>query len=152
MKKTLEFTVFIEAPRSAVWEAMLEAEAYKDWTSAFCEGSYYRGSWNEGEKIQFLSPGGDGMTAVIAENRLHEFISIRHLGQVSAGVEDFTSETVRSWAPAHENYAFADAPGGTQLRVSVEVTPEFEAYLRDTYPRALLRLKALCEDASRTTG
>jgi len=53
----------------AVWEAMLEAEAYKHWTSAFCEGSFCRGSWDEGEKIEFLWPGGDGMSAVIAENR-----------------------------------------------------------------------------------
>lgn len=145
MKKTLEFAVFIAAPRDVVWAAMLGAEAYRDWTSAFCEGSHYRGSWAQGEKIQFLSPGGDGMTAVIAENRLHEFISIRHLGQVSAGVEDFSSDNVRSWAPAHENYAFADAPGGTELRVTVEVAPEFEQYLSETYPRALQRLKAICE-------
>jgi len=34
------------------------------------------------------------------------------------------------------------------LRISVEVTPEFESYLSDAYPRALQRLKAICEGAS----
>lgn len=145
MKTTLEFDVFIQAPRSTVWDAMLGAAPYKNWTSAFCEGSYYDGSWGQGERIRFLSPGGDGMSAVIAENRRHEFISIRHLGQISAGVEDFTSESVRSWAPADENYTFADVQGGTQLQVRVDVTPEFEPYMRDTFPKALQRLKALCE-------
>jgi hypothetical protein len=151
MKKTLQFTVFIQAPRGAVWNAMLDAESYKDWTSAFCAGSYYEGSWAEGEKIRFLSPGGDGMSAIIAANRRHEFISIRHLGQISAGVEDFTSDSVRGWAPAYENYSFADAPGGTQLNVRVETTPQFEQYMLDTFPQALRRLKALCE-GGRTAG
>jgi len=145
MKKTLEFSEFIRAPRRVVWDAMLGAETYRDWTSVFCTGSFYEGSWEQGEKIRFLSPGGDGMSAVIAENRRHEFVSIRHLGEIAKGVEDLDSERVRAWAPAHENYAFADTPGGTTLRVSVEVTPEFEQYLRDTYPRALQRLKAICE-------
>lgn len=149
MKKTLEFSEFIAAPRSVVWDAMLGADTYRDWTSAFCAGSYYEGSWEQGAKIRFLSPGGDGMTAVIAENRRHEFVSIRHLGQIAAGVEDLTSDGVRAWAPVHENYAFADAPGGTALKVSVEVTPDFEQYMRDTYPKALQRLKAICERGGR---
>lgn len=145
MKKTLEFEVRIRAPRSAVWEAMLGDAPYRDWTSVFCEGSHFKGSWAQGEKIQFLTPSGDGMSAVIAENRLHERVSIRHLGEIAGGVEDFTSERVRAWAPAYENFNFMDADGGTELRVTVDVTPEFEKYMQDTYPRALQRLRALCE-------
>ena len=152
MKKTLEFVVQIQAPRSLVWDAMLGQESYKDWTSAFCEGSYYKGSWAQGEKIQFLAPGGDGMSAVIEENRLHEFVSIRHLGEISAGVEDFTSEKVRGWAPAHEKYTFADVPGGTEVRVAVDVTAEYEAYMKETYPKSLQRLKTICEAARRETS
>jgi hypothetical protein len=147
MKKTLEFVVQIQSPRSAVWDAMLGPATYMDWTSPFCEGSYYKGSWTQGGKIQFFAPNGDGMSAVIAENRIHEHISIRHLGEISGGVEDFTSEKVRAWAPAYENYTFSDIPGGTELRVSVDVTLEYEKYMRETYPRALQRLKALCESA-----
>lgn len=152
MKKTLEFVVQIQAPRSAVWEAMLGSESYKDWTSAFCEGSYFKGSWAQGEKIQFLSPSGDGMSAVIEENRLHEFVSIRHQGEISAGVEDFTSEKVRGWAPAYENYGFSDASGGTVVRVSVDVTDEFEKYMQETYPKSLQRLKAICEAGRRASS
>lgn len=110
MKKTLTFTVSIQAPRQLVWDTMLDPESYKTWTAAFCEGSYYVGSWDEGAKIQFLSPGGDGMTAVIAKSRRGEHVSIKHLGEVSQGVEDTTSDKVRAWAPAYENYSFADAP------------------------------------------
>jgi Activator of Hsp90 ATPase homolog 1-like protein len=150
MKKTLEFVVQIESPRNVVWDAMLGPESYKDWTSGFCEGSYYKGSWAQGEKMQFLSPGGDGMSSEIAENRLHEFVSIRHVGEILQGVEDVTSDKVRAWAPAYENYTFTDVPGGTQVRVTVDTLPEYVEFMTEAYPRSLERLKAICEAAVRT--
>jgi len=145
MKKSLEFKVFIQFPVARVWDVMLGPETYMAWTAEFCEGSYFEGSWDQGEKIRFLAPGGDGMSAVIAENRLHEYISIRHLGEISKGVEDTESEKVRAWAPAYENYTFRAEKNGTEVRVNVDVTPEFEEYMLKTYPKALGRLKALCE-------
>ena len=143
--KTLTFEITIHAPRARVWSTMLEPESYKAWTSAFCEGSYFEGSWDQGAKIRFLSPSGDGMTSVIAENRRHEFVSIRHLGVIAKGVEDTTSEQVRAWAPAYENYRFSDLPDGCRLTVTVDTVPEYEQYMRDTFPKALGLLKELCE-------
>jgi len=145
MTKTLTFEIVIRAPRARVWATMLDPETYKAWTSAFCEGSYFVGSWDEGAKIQFLSPSGDGMTAVIAENRLHEFVSIRHLGVIEKGVEDTSSEKVRAWAPAYENYRFSDLPEGCRLTVTVDTVAEYEQYMRDTFPKALALLKELAE-------
>jgi hypothetical protein len=143
--KTLKFEVTIKAPRTHVWNTMLDPETYKAWTSAFCEGSYYTGSWDEGAEIRFLSPSGDGMTAVIAENRPYEFVSIRHLGVIEKGVEDTTSEKVRAWAPAYENYRFSDVPGGCSVTVTLDTVPEYEQYMLDTFPKALALLKKLCE-------
>ena len=145
MKKTLEFDVQIQAPRSAVWDVMLEPATYEQWASEFCEGSHFKGSWAEGEKIQFLAPNGDGMSSVIAENRLHEYVSIRHLGEIAGGIEDLTSDKVRSWAPAYENYTFSDAPGGTKVHISVEVLSEWEGFMLETFPKAIQKLKAICE-------
>ena len=146
MTKTLTFEIAIRAPRARVWDVMLDPESYKAWTSAFCEGSYFVGSWDEGAKIQFLSPSGDGMTAVIAENRPHEFVSIRHLGVIEKGVEDTSSEKVRAWAPAYENYRFSDLPDGCRLTVAVDTVAEYEQYMRDTFPKALALLKELAEE------
>lgn len=148
MKKTLTFSVSINCPRSFVWETMLSPEGYRAWAAAFMEGCYFSGSWEEGQKIQFLAPNGDGMTAVIAENRLHEFISIQHLGEVSAGVEDTTSQKVRAWAPAYENYSFVEAVGTTEVKVSLDTLLEHEAYMKETFPKALALLKSLCESKS----
>jgi uncharacterized protein YndB with AHSA1/START domain len=148
MKNTLTFTTTIRCPRQRVWEIMFSPDGYRAWTAPFMEGSYYSGSWEQGQKIQFLSPSGEGMTAVIAENRPHEFLSIRHLGEVRDGVEDTSSDKVRAWAPAYENYSLADADGGTSLTVHVDTLAEYEQYMKDTFPKALEALKQLCEGAA----
>lgn len=143
--KTLTFEITIDAPRALVWSTMLSPEGYRGWTAAFCEGSYFEGSWQAGEKIRFLSPGGDGMSSVIAENKPEEFVSIRHLGMIENGVEDTTSDKVRAWTPAYENYRLADVPGGCRVTVTLDTAPEWEQYMQDTFPKALALLKGLCE-------
>jgi hypothetical protein len=149
MKKTLTFPVTIRAPRPLVFATMLDPEGYQTWTAAFGEGSYFSGSWEQGAKIHFLAPpSGDGMAAEIAENRLHEYVSIRHLGEVRNGVEDTTSDKVRAWAPAYENYAFADAPDGCTVTVTLDTLAEWEDFMLKTYPQALALLKDLCERKS----
>lgn len=143
--KTLTFEIAINAPRPVAWTNMLGAESYRVWTSEFCEGSYFVGSWDKGARIQFRAPSGDGMSAVIAENTPNEYVSIRHVGMIENGVEDTTSEKVRAWAPAYENYRFVDAPGGCRVIVTLDTAPDWEQYMLDTYPKALARLKELCE-------
>lgn len=143
--KTLTFEISIDAPIAQVWDGMLGAETYKLWTAPFCEGSYYVGSWEQGASIRFLSPSGDGMIAVIAENRPHEYVSIRHIGMIVDGKEDTTSEKVRAWTPAHENYRFTATPTGCHFTVTLDTIAEYEQYMTETYPKALARLKQLCE-------
>lgn len=141
----LNFTIHIAAPVARVWDTMLELETYRDWTTAFSEGSTYEGSWAQGDRIRFLAPSGDGMLAEIAENRRHAFISIRHLGVIADGVEDTTSDAVKAWAPAHENYRFTPEGSGTRLDIEQEIMAEYAAMMNEMWPKALARLKALCE-------
>jgi uncharacterized protein YndB with AHSA1/START domain len=143
--KRIQFESIIEAPVARVYALMIDPEAYKDWTSAFAEGSYFEGSWAQGQQIRFLSPSGDGMVAEIAENRTDEFISIRHLGMIAQGVVDTDSEEVRAWAPAYENYSFQAVPQGTRLVIDQDVFDEYVGYMNEAWPKALERLKALCE-------
>lgn len=143
--KRIQFSANIAAPVSKVFSLMLDPEGYKQWTSAFTEGSYYEGSWEQGQKIKFLAPSGDGMISEIAEYKPNEFISIRHLGSIHNGVIDTDSGAVRSWTPAYENYTFRSTPEGTELVIDQDVTAEFERYLAEAWPKALQRLKALCE-------
>ena len=142
---TLHFDIHIAAPRERVWRTTLYTPTYERWTASFCEGSRYEGSWEAGTTIRFLAPNGDGMVAEIAEHRPAEFVSIRHLGMIAQGVEDTTSDAVRAWAPCHENYHFIAEAGGTRLRVDADVIAGYEAYMAETWPRALARLKSICE-------
>lgn len=144
-KKRTQFTTTINAPVPTVWRLMIGPESYKRWTSAFAEGSYFEGTWEQGSKIRFLSPEGGGMIAEIAENREHEFISIRHLGFIKDGVEDTTSDAVRAWAPAYENYTFISIPEGTRLVVDMDVSSEWETFMNEAWPKALKLLKEMCE-------
>ena len=143
--KTLHFTALVHAPRRVVWDTMLGPETYREWTSEFAPGSYFDGSWNQGERIRFPVPDGSGMISVIAENRPHEFLSIRHLGTIKGGVEDTESDEVKAWAQCFERYTLSDAGSSTELGIAVDVPPAFEQFMDDTWPRALARLKALCE-------
>jgi hypothetical protein len=143
--KTLHFSTIVNAKRDAVWNAMLAPETYKLWTAEFAEGSYFEGSWNKGDKIRFLSPDGNGITSVIAENRPYEFISIKHLGIIKDGVENTESDEARSWTPAFENYSFSDVGPSTEIKVDMDITPEYEDYMTRVWPKALAKLKVICE-------
>ena len=136
--KKLHFSTLIQAPRHPckVWDTLIGAETYRDWTSVFSEGSYFAGSWNTGDRIQFLAPSGDGMSAVIAENRMHEFISIKHIGVIASGVEDTTSERVRAWTPAFENFTFTAVGADTELTVDLDIPEALQQYMLDTYPKS----------------
>lgn len=143
--RPMRYTITIEALVERVFQAFHDPGGYRRWTSAFCEGSYYEGRWEEGARLRFLSPSGDGMVAEIAAFRPNEYISIRHLGCIVQGVEDTESEAVRAWAPAYENYTFQAVPEGTRLIVDQDVLEEYLDYMSKVWPQALGLLKALCE-------
>lgn len=144
--KPIQFAVTINAPVPTVWRLMLGPESYRRWAAVFAEGTYFEGSWEQGTRMKFLSPpSGDGMLSEIAENRPNAFIAIRHLGVIGNGVEDTTSESVRAWAPAYENYSFTPVPEGTKLVVDLDVPGEWVEYMSEAWPKALLALKQLCE-------
>jgi uncharacterized protein YndB with AHSA1/START domain len=144
----LRFSIVIKAPKEKVWDTMLNDETYRKWTEPFMPGAHFVGSWSEGSKILFLAPGehgASGMVSRIRENRLHEFISIEHFGIVQDGKEDTSSEAVKAWASAHEDYTFREIDGGTEVLVDTDTTDEYREMFETTWPKALQRLKELAE-------
>lgn len=150
--KKLRFDISIQAPVERVWETMLGPRSYEEWTAPFGEGSRFEGTWEEGARMRFLSPSGDGMVARIAANRPCEFLSIQHLGCITGGVEDGESEMSRAWASAFENYTFRRIGGGTELLVEQDAVADFEQYLLGAWPKALAKLKEMCEGAPLSGG
>ena len=146
----IHFSITIDAPREKVWHAMLDDASYREWTKAFNEGSYYKGSWDEGAKIVFLGPDPEtgkegGMVSRIAENRPYEYLSIEHVGIMKNGVEDTTSDEARKWTPAFENYTFIEKDGGTEVQVDMDSAEEMAEEFSRMWPDALQRLKNLVE-------
>ena len=140
---SLKFDILIFAPRQRVRECMFAPATYGQWTSAFCEGSRFEGGWNSGDAIEFLAPSGDGMFALIEDAKPFESIAIKLLGEVVNG-----EHRAAAWAPAYERYRFTEEGESTRLSVSAETAPDYEAYMRKTWPLALTRLRELCEAAA----
>ncbi|HEY9109958.1 MAG TPA: SRPBCC domain-containing protein [Roseateles sp.] len=143
--KDLQFSIDIAAPVVRVWDCMFDPIAYRDWTRAFCEGSYFEGSWEAGRRLRFLDPQGYGMEAIVDESVPYERLSLRLVGEIKDGRPVADSRLGRE--PAHERYVFnATAEGGTHLVVHLQSWDEgFTDFLQTTWPQALQRLKALAE-------
>jgi hypothetical protein len=145
----LHFEIAINAPRQKVWNTMLDDASYREWTDVFAPGSYYVGDWGKGSKILFLAPGKEGgmsgMVSKIKENRPYEYLSIEHVGVVQDGKEDTTSESVKGWAGAHENYTFKEVNGVTQVLVDLDSVDEYKEMFQNMWPKALQKLKELAE-------
>lgn len=145
----ITFTTIINAPREKVWKTMLEKDTYEEWTVPFHEGSTYEGSWEEGSEMNFIGPSEDGgvggMYAVIAVNRPHEFVSIKHLGEIKNGEK--SPWPVVEGQEGYENYAFKDVEGGTEVMVELTVPTEWKDTFNDMWPKALAKLKEIAERA-----
>ena len=159
--KKLQFKVSINAPVSRVYDFMLgisSKSTYEQWTSLFNPTSTYEGSWDKGSKILFVGVDekGDkgGMVSRIAENIPKQFVSIQHYGLLVSGKEITEGPEVEKWANGFENYSFEennvrpDDPigrGTTKLTVDLDTTEDFVDYMNENYPKALKKLKELCE-------
>ncbi len=140
--QALHFSITIQAPKERVYQLMLADKTYREWTSAFAEGSCYQGSWDKGSQILFGDGKGSGMSARIAENTPAEFVSIEMLSMVYEGVPN----TPRQWYDAFENYTFSESNGITTLQVDISGVPaEWADYLNEAWPKALAKLKEICE-------
>lgn len=146
----LSFSIEIKASKEKVWNTMLDDKTYRQWTEPFSPGSHYLGDWNKGSKILFLGPGENGklggMVSRIKENKLCEFISIEHLGVVQDGKEDTTSDAVKSWAGALENYTFKEKNYKTEVLVEIDINDEYKDMFNDMWPKALQKLKEIAEN------
>jgi Activator of Hsp90 ATPase homolog 1-like protein len=140
-----KFKIEINAPREKVWRTLWGNDSYPAWTSAFSEGSHVETDWKKGSKALFLDGKNEGMVSTIAENKPNEFMSIKHLGMVKNGIEDTTSEKTKEWAGSLENYSLKDVKGKTELTVDMDVTDEYKDYFKETWPKALDKLKELAE-------
>ncbi len=150
--KKLQFKVSIHATVTKVYDFMLGTNSkstYEQWTSLFNPTSTYEGSWDKGSKILFVGVDEKGekggMVSRIVDNIPKRFVSIQHYGLLKANKEITEGSEVEKWANGLENYTFEENSGTTTVTVDLDTTEEFLDYMNESYPKALDKLKEICE-------
>lgn len=143
ISERLIFKTTIDGSRETVWTTLLSDVSYREWTSVFAPGSYARTDWKKGSKAQFLDNNNNGLLAEIAENKPHEFMSIRHLGDIKNGREIPNPNWI-----GYENYILKTVDGQTELTIELDVPPDFKDMMNDMWPKALEKVKEIAERQS----
>jgi len=149
---TLHFEILIDRATETVYQTMLDKKTYPVWTGVFNPSFRFIGSWEKGSQILFLGTDEDGstqgMVSRIKENVPNRFVSIEHKGIVQDSKEILYGPKADQWAGALENYTFNEDNGSTLLKVDLDSDEEYKSYFEDTYPKALNKLKEICENLS----
>lgn len=150
--KKLQFKISIDAPAIKVYDFMLginSKSTYEQWTFLFNPTSTYEGNWDKGNKILFIGVDEKGkkggMISKIVENIPNQFVSIQHYGILDGDKEITEGMEVEKWANGFENYSFYEDNRTTIVTVDLDTIEDFVDYMSQTYPKALGKLKELCE-------
>ena len=145
----VHYEILINANVEKVYRTTIDEKHYSGWTAEFNPTSHFKGSWEKGSKILFLGYAQDGtvggMVSRIRENIPYRYISIEHLGIVENGKEVLCGPEVDIWAGAMENYTFTQRDEKTLMSVDTDTTAQYKTYFQNTWPKALQKLKTICE-------
>ncbi len=151
----MQFSTTINAPVGEVYDKMLGKETFKQWTAVFnptsdFEGGGVEGSWDKGSKILFVGTNEqgkrEGMVGYIRENTPNQYVSIEYVGILDGDNELTEGPIAEAWQ-GFENYTFEGSDGSTTVTVDIDVNDEMVDYFKETYPKALEKLKEICEEA-----
>ena len=145
--KTLQFTKEINAPAQKVWNVLWDESTYPLCTNAFNPGggSTIRSDWQVGGKTFFLDGKGNGMISTIESKKEPYEMVFKHLGEMINGVEDTSSDKVKAWAGALEEYQLSENNGITTLTVSIQTDEAWEKMLTNGFTKGLEEVKKLAE-------
>lgn len=140
--KEMCFDIKINAPKERVWQTLWSDETLRDWAGLIDPGTYMIGELKVGNKVQFISVGGYGVTSLVEELISGEFLLLKHQA-------DTQDEGQRSrddqWTGGKESYSLKHEDGVTTLTMAFDVPPELEQIMSDSYPKALRHIKELSE-------
>ncbi|MGL4758299.1 MAG: SRPBCC domain-containing protein [Patescibacteria group bacterium] len=135
--------IYINVSPKVLWERMLSKDSYKYWTQEFEPTSYYEGELELNNEIQFLGHGMSGMLAKVTKLEKYKNIGFCFVGSVIEGKIDKSSDN--PFNQGIEEYYFEAKGEGTELRIVVDTTPEYNEFMESSWKKALLKLKELAE-------
>ena len=139
--ETLEYKIQINATPEKVWTTLWDDMRYRQWTSAFTEGSFYVGTWEEESIVKFFDPNNNGMYSRVLKNEANKEMTFLHLGEIYDGVE-----TPQDWGDATESYLLEETENGTNLIARIKTSEEFKSFFEEKFPNALQNVKNLSEN------
>jgi hypothetical protein len=142
---TLDFKIEINAPKEKVWSVLWDDKTYREWTAAFCEGTYAVSNWNEGDKIHFLSPNGEGMNSIIFKKIPNEYIAFKHISVLKDFKEMPIDPETEVWSGSMETYRLTQDKDLTVLEVKMDTIDKYIDYFKTTFPKGLDVVKQLSE-------
>lgn len=141
----LEFTIRIKATVEKVWSVLWDDKTYREWTGAFCEGSYAVSDWNEGDKIHFMAPNGEGMNSIIETKIPNEYMAFKHIGEIKDFEELPLNDETKKWSGYMEIYKLTPDGEFVILTSMVDVIEKHIDYFKDAFPKGLEKVKELAE-------
>ena len=133
--------ITIDAAPEKVWNVLWDEFSYRQWTSAFCEGSFYVGTLEEDSKVQFLDPDNNGMFSKVVKNIPAKEMVFLHLGEIYSGIE-----TPMDWGDATESYLLEETEYSTKLTLEINTSKEFKSFFEEKVPLAIQNVKNLSEN------
>ena len=95
----------------------------------------------------FIGPEGSGTLATVTTFDPYNKILLTHIALLQPGsVEDRESEWAKKWVNSLEQYSFAENNGTTDLTIDMKIYDEWEDMFNNDWPKALARLKQICEE------
>lgn len=145
MLSKIEFNININATAEKVWQILWNDDTYRKWTAVFAEGSYAKSTWEEGDKVYFLTPKGEGLYSLIEKKTPNKHMSFKHLGMMKDGEEISAADSGFDWEGAYEIYDLSEEGGNTSLTATIYVWESDKAYFEKTFPLAMEEVKKLAE-------
>jgi len=147
---TLHFERSIDSDIENVFHTMIAEDTYAQWTASFAAGSHYDGSWDEGNKIKFISPNEmgemNGMLAKVKENKSPEKLVLEYIGIVQNNEEITEGNEVERWKGGTETYILKEEGGKTLLNIDADVPTDEQGFFLEAWEKSLISLKEICEE------
>lgn len=141
--KTLQFSITIFAPKETVWATLWQDASFRVWANFIDEGTYMKGTLQEGNEVQFLSAvNGYGVTSLVEKLRKNELLVLRHSADTK---EAGRRKRKKEWTGGLERYTLTENMGITTLQVELDTPEELETAFQQQFPQALACIKKLAE-------
>ncbi len=143
--KRLVFKQEINASAIKVWEVMWNKETYGKWTLPFCEGTYFEGEMEMGNRIHFLTPSGEGMYSDIGYLVKDKLVIFSHIGNLANFKEMPLDVESERWTGSFEIYKLEEKDGTTTVTAEIDCVEKYISHMEKTFPLALQELKKISE-------